>query len=79
MALREPLPSIEETTKSAAAAAAAATAKPDGGGGGVEGGGRVGATEGEVVLLLACLCRGLGTTFVVGVPELLGRCVVRLG
>ncbi|CAM9791582.1 unnamed protein product [Pylaiella littoralis] len=73
VALREPLPSIEETTKSAAAAAAAATAKPDGGGGGVEGGDRVGATEGEVVLLLACLCRGLGTTFVVGVPELLGR------
>ncbi|CAN0061361.1 unnamed protein product, partial [Scytosiphon promiscuus] len=32
-----------------------------------------GATDGELVLLLACLCRGLGTTFVVRVPEILGR------
>lgn len=29
--------------------------------------------EGEVVLLLACLCRGLGTTYVVRVPEILSR------
>lgn len=32
-----------------------------------------GGTEGEVALLLACLCRGLGTTFVVRVPEIIGR------
>ncbi|CAN0059941.1 unnamed protein product, partial [Hapterophycus canaliculatus] len=40
-------------------------------GGEAAGGG--GATDGELVLLLACLCRGLGTTFVVRVPEILGR------
>lgn len=80
-ALREPLPVLE--TKEAAAAAiaaavtAAAAAAEAGGGGGAadggDGGGRVAATEGEVALLLACLCRDLGTTFVVRVPEILGR------
>lgn len=50
-----------------------------GGGGGDEGvgdsgaGAREGATDGELTLLLACLCRGLGTTFVVRLPEILNR------
>lgn len=76
-ALREPLPLPPPPfgTKKAAAASAAGAQAAGGTGGeaGGEGVGRVGASEGEVVLLLACLCRGLGTTFVVRVPEILGR------
>lgn len=78
-ALREPLPSPSPSpssdTKAAAAAAAGtatATAEVETA---VSGGEvRAGASEGEVSLLLACLCRGLETTFVVRVPEILGRC-----
>lgn len=73
-ALKEPWPAPEAKEAAAAAAAAAGAAeREDGGGGGADEGGRVGGTEGEVALLLACLCRGLGTTFVVRVPEILGR------
>ncbi|CAM9669332.1 unnamed protein product, partial [Ectocarpus sp. 12 AP-2014] len=71
-ALREPLPSPSPDIKAAAAAAAGtAAAEVEAGVSGDEV--RAGASEGEVSLLLACLCRGLETTFVVRVPEILGR------
>lgn len=76
-ALREPLPSPSpspspDTKAAAAAAAGTAAAEVEAGVSGDEV--RAGASEGEVSLLLACLCRGLETTFVVRVPEILGRC-----
>eukprot|EP00752_Nemacystus_decipiens_P003214 g2975.t1 len=74
-ALREPLPVPEtkEAVAAAVASAAAAAAEAAETAGVGDGGGKAGATDGEVALLLACLCRGLGTTFVVRVPEILGR------
>lgn len=76
-ALRQPLPSPSHSRPSEPNDTAAATAEKMEETGG-EGGAAVvgGATDGELVLLLACLCRGLGTTFVVRVPEILGRWVV---
>lgn len=88
-ALGEPLPLAQELKVRLGAAVNAALAVRrgggDGGGGGAaswpvdgtfnskEEGEREGGTEGEVVLFLACLCRGLETTFIVRVPEILGR------
>lgn len=74
-ALREPLPLLPPPvgTKKSASGGAQAAAGGNGGEAGAEEVGKAGASEGEVVLLLACLCRGLGTTFVVRVPEILGR------
>ncbi|CAM9459336.1 unnamed protein product [Ectocarpus sp. 8 AP-2014] len=75
-ALREPLPSPSpspspDTKAAAAAAAGTAAAEEEAAVSGDEV--RAGASEGEVSLLLACLCRSLETTFVVRVPEILGR------
>ncbi|CAN0194719.1 unnamed protein product [Ectocarpus sp. 6 AP-2014] len=75
-ALREPLPSPSpspspDTKAAAPAAAGTAAAEEEAAVSGDEV--RAGASEGEVSLLLACLCRGLETTFVVRVPEILGR------
>lgn len=73
-ALGEPLPSP------AATGGKGTEGEGSGGGAGDETSGSLGVSEareggsdGEVALLLACLCRGLGTTFVNRVPEILGR------
>lgn len=84
-ALGEPLPSSQDLNKGLAVPSSGDDKgsveddgegeEGDGGRDGVGGGAAGGSTEGEVVLLLACLCRGLGTNFVVCVPEILGRSV----